>query len=159
MSSIVASTSPSSNGSSSAVVLITGGSGLVGQAIRKMVAEEHAKGEFTDQKFVFLSSKDGDLRDYAACEAIFNKYKPTHVIHLAAFVGGLYRNMKVSGTAKIFFMQYSVMIVTMTLHDDTSKSLRRKSCICSFILYITNAATLAQGSAYTSVKLFLLFIS
>ena len=30
----------------------------------------------------------------AACEAIFHKHRPTHVIHLAAFVGGLFRNMK-----------------------------------------------------------------
>lgn len=26
--------------------------------------------------------------------AIFDKYKPTHVIHLAALVGGLFKNMK-----------------------------------------------------------------
>ena len=83
------------------VVLITGGSGLVGQAIRAMVAEERAAGLHTHERFVFLSSKDGDLRDYAACQAIFAKYKPTHVIHLAAFVGGLYRNMKVRSTTTV----------------------------------------------------------
>merc|ERR1719229_2221758 len=38
--------------------------------------------------------KDGDLRNYEETKAIFKKYKPTHVLHLAAFVGGLYRNMK-----------------------------------------------------------------
>lgn len=27
-------------------------------------------------------------------KAIFEKYKPTHVIHLAAMVGGLFKNMK-----------------------------------------------------------------
>jgi nucleoside-diphosphate-sugar epimerase len=27
-------------------------------------------------------------------KAIFEKYKPTHVIHLAALVGGLFKNMK-----------------------------------------------------------------
>jgi len=82
------------------VVLITGGSGLVGQAIKSVIAEEHAAGQNTHQKFVFLSSKDGDLRDFAACQAIFAKYKPTHVIHLAAFVGGLYRNMKCQSLAQ-----------------------------------------------------------
>ena len=29
-----------------------------------------------------------------ATKAIFEKYKPTHVIHLAAMVGGLFRNLK-----------------------------------------------------------------
>jgi GDP-L-fucose synthase len=27
-------------------------------------------------------------------KAVFEKYKPTHVIHLAAMVGGLFRNLK-----------------------------------------------------------------
>ena len=26
--------------------------------------------------------------------SLFDKYKPTHVIHLAAMVGGLFKNMK-----------------------------------------------------------------
>ncbi len=30
----------------------------------------------------------------AQTQAIFEKIKPTHVIHLAAFVGGLFRNLK-----------------------------------------------------------------
>jgi GDP-D-mannose dehydratase len=42
---------------------------------------------------VFLSSKDGDLVDRSATEAIFKKHQPTHVIHLAARVGGLFHNM------------------------------------------------------------------
>jgi len=44
--------------------------------------------------WVFLSSADGDLRDRAATDAIFARHKPTHVIHLAAKVGGLFANMK-----------------------------------------------------------------
>lgn len=86
------------------MILITGGSGLVGQAIRSVVAAEHAAGQNISDKFIFLSSKDGDLRDYAACKAIFDKYQPTHVIHLAAFVGGLYRNMKYP----VEFWQYNI---------------------------------------------------
>jgi len=33
-------------------------------------------------------------RDAAATKALFEKYKPTYVIHLAAIVGGLFKNMK-----------------------------------------------------------------
>ena len=40
--------------------------------------------------FVFLSLN----RDRAATEALFDRVKPTHVIHLAALVGGLFRNLK-----------------------------------------------------------------
>lgn len=44
--------------------------------------------------FVFLSSKDADLRDLESTRACFQKHKPTHVIHLAAMVGGLFKNMR-----------------------------------------------------------------
>ncbi len=47
------------------------------------------------ETYIFLSSKDGDLRDKAQTRAIFEKHQPSCVIHLAALVGGLFRNMKV----------------------------------------------------------------
>ncbi len=41
------------------VVLVTGGSGLVGKAIEAVISEEHASNE----RWIFASSRDGDLRD------------------------------------------------------------------------------------------------
>jgi len=73
------------------VVLVTGGTGLVGKGI-----EAHLKrsGENPNEKWVFLSSKEGDLRKFEDTKKIFEKYHPTHVIHLAALVGGLFKNMR-----------------------------------------------------------------
>ena len=71
------------------IIMVTGGSGLVGQAIR-MYVEKNKKG---NEEWIYLSSKDGDLRVRSETDAIFAKYKPTHVIHLAAKVGGLFANM------------------------------------------------------------------
>ena len=34
------------------------------------------------------------FRDRVETKALFDRVKPTHVIHLAAMVGGLFRNMK-----------------------------------------------------------------
>ena len=79
----------STSSESPSVVMVTGGSGLVGSAIRDFVTANPKENE----SWVFLSSKDGDLRDRKATEAIFEKFKPTHVIHLAAKVGGLFANM------------------------------------------------------------------
>merc|ERR1712210_27452 len=72
------------------VILVTGGSGLVGNGIR--IASERDPRD--DEKFIFLSSKDADLTDKESTRKVFEKRQPTHVIHLAAKVGGLYGNMK-----------------------------------------------------------------
>ena len=64
------------------IVLVTGGSGLVGQAIKAVVEENPRE----DEEFIFLSSKDANLLEEDETKAIFAKHKPTHVIHLAALV-------------------------------------------------------------------------
>lgn len=68
-------------------ILVTGGSGLVGKAIEKIYKN------FT-YEFIFISSKDYDLTDYKKTRIMFEKYNPDYVIHLAAYVGGLFKNMK-----------------------------------------------------------------
>ncbi|VDP21571.1 unnamed protein product [Soboliphyme baturini] len=73
------------------VILVTGGTGLVGKAIETAVKKERKE---PNEKWVFLSSKDGDLSDYNQTKALFDKYKPTHVLHLAAKVGGLFSNLQ-----------------------------------------------------------------
>ncbi|XP_063060124.1 GDP-L-fucose synthase-like [Engraulis encrasicolus] len=75
-------------------VLVTGGTGLVGRAIERVVKEEGAARE--GEEWIFLSSKDADLTDGEATKALFRKLRPTHVIHLAAMVGGLFRNMRLN---------------------------------------------------------------
>uniref|UniRef100_UPI0037E7E679 GDP-L-fucose synthase-like isoform X1 n=1 Tax=Semicossyphus pulcher TaxID=241346 RepID=UPI0037E7E679 len=73
-------------------VLVTGGSGLVGRAIQQVVREEGGAKE--GEEWIFLSSKDANLMNMEETRAVFEKHRPTHVIHLAAMVGGLFKNMK-----------------------------------------------------------------
>ncbi|EKX39255.1 hypothetical protein GUITHDRAFT_160025 [Guillardia theta CCMP2712] len=87
-----------------AVVLVTGGSGLVGKAIEWQV--EHNHPSTNGAKFIFLSSKDADLRNLEQTRTAFMKHKPTHVIHLAARVGGLFKNMR----SKVEMMTENIMI-------------------------------------------------
>merc|ERR1712066_511816 len=47
-----------------------------------------------DEEFFWCSSKDADLTDRESTRKMFERIQPTHVIHLAAKVGGLYGNMK-----------------------------------------------------------------
>lgn len=69
-------------------VLVTGGSGLVGSALRSVCGAE------LKYRFVFASSHDCDLTDYDATLQYFRMVAPHAVIHLAAAVGGLFKNMR-----------------------------------------------------------------
>ena len=67
-------------------ILVTGGSGLVGSAI-KQISKDY------QYNFVFLTSELCDLTDYTQTKELFKHIDPDYVIHLAACVGGLYKNM------------------------------------------------------------------
>ena len=69
-------------------VLVTGGSGLVGSALRSVCGAE------LKYHFIFASSRDCDLTDYDATLQYFRMVAPHAVIHLAAAVGGLFKNMR-----------------------------------------------------------------
>uniref|UniRef100_A0AC35THH5 GDP-L-fucose synthase n=1 Tax=Rhabditophanes sp. KR3021 TaxID=114890 RepID=A0AC35THH5_9BILA len=70
-------------------VLVTGGTGLVGSAIKSIVQENSSDSE----KWIFIGTKDCDLTNLEKTRELFHKYEPTHVVHLAAMVGGLFANM------------------------------------------------------------------
>ena len=67
-------------------ILVTGGSGLVGKAIQEI-------SHHYPYQFVFISSSDYDLSIEHQVNKLFITLKPDYVIHLAAYVGGLYKNM------------------------------------------------------------------
>lgn len=71
----------------SPVVLVTGGTGLVGKAIEAVASQ------FEGYSYYYASSKDADLRDAVSTAALFDRVQPAAVIHLAARVGGLFANM------------------------------------------------------------------
>lgn len=72
----------------SKTVLVTGGSGLVGHGIQSFSRKNK-----NDVDWVFWSSKDCDLEDMTKTCAKIKEVSPDVVIHLAACVGGLFRNM------------------------------------------------------------------
>ena len=70
-----------------ATILVTGGTGLLGNAIQEIVGQIGC-----NASWVFVGSRDADLTCLQSTTALFEKVKPTHVLHLAAKVGGLYAN-------------------------------------------------------------------
>lgn len=70
------------------------------------------------------------FRSYEETKAIFDKYQPTHVLHLAAFVGGLFKNMR----QKADFYRDNTLIndnVIKCCHD--AKILKLVSCLSTCI--------------------------
>merc|ERR1740130_227483 len=90
------------------VVMVTGGKGLVGSGIQAVLARDPPANE----RWIFLSSKDGDLRDREATRLLYEKHRPTHVIHLAALVGGLFANLN----RKVEFWRDNVAINDNVMH-------------------------------------------
>ena len=66
-------------------ILVTGGTGLVGKALQEI--------KKSNNSWFFASSKDANLKNIEETEQLFEKIKPKYVIHLAASVGGLYKNL------------------------------------------------------------------
>nr|SVE86248.1 EOG090X09NN [Daphnia similis]SVE87501.1 EOG090X09NN [Daphnia similis] len=113
-------------GSEKKIILVTGGSGLVGQAIKQAKQQDPRENE----TFIFLSSKDGDLKDPAATQRIFERYKPTHVIHLAAMVGGLFNNMK----HNLDFLRNNILINDNVLHNSHKLGVKKVvSCLSTCV--------------------------
>ena len=74
-------------------LLVTGSSGLVGTSIRSIISEQKSFEPWYTHKVVYVTSKDADLCNFKQTAAMLKHYKPDYVIHLAAEVGGLYKNM------------------------------------------------------------------
>lgn len=87
-------------------LLITGGTGLVGNGIKNISNNYEHK-----YKFIYISSKDFNLTSFDETNKMFDTYKPDFVIHLAACVGGLYKNMnnKVEMLEKNLIINYNVI--------------------------------------------------
>lgn len=82
-------------------VLVTGGTGLVGKNLKEICPSP---------TFIYLSSKDCNLLDYQDTKITFEYYNPTHVIHLAAKVGGLYMNLEYN-----FEMLHDNLLINMNI--------------------------------------------
>jgi len=121
------------------VILVTGGTGLVGQAIKYVLNDPNTDENFrkqADEEWHFASSSEGDLRDAAATKALFEKYKPTHVIHLAALVGGLFKNM----AHNLTFLRDNILINDNVLHTAHTHDVQKViSCLSTCVFPDGNA--------------------
>ena len=108
------------------VVLVTGGTGLVGQALREIVEADPVEG----YEWYFAGSKDADLTDADAVAALFDRVRPGACLHLAAYVGGLFANM----THRVEFWRRNVAMQDAVMHCCHERGVRRLvSCLSTCV--------------------------
>jgi GDP-L-fucose synthase len=107
------------------MILVTGGTGLVGTALKKYIPDGF-----------FLSSKDCDLTSYEETRLIFTKYNPEYVIHLAAKVGGVKANIERAGE----FYRDNILINTNVLECARVSKVKKLVSILSTCIYPANVS-------------------
>jgi GDP-L-fucose synthase len=126
-------------------ILVTGGSGLVGNGIQSICQNYY-------YKFIFISSKDFNLLEMDQTKKMFEKYNPTYVIHLAGHVGGLYKNMN----NKVEMLEKNVLInfnVIKCAHDYKVKKMIACLSTCIFpdkVEYPIDESMLHDGPPHSS---------
>jgi len=104
----------------SKTILVTGGSGMVGQSLKKIIPNAF-----------YLSSNDCDLTDYNQTFSTWNKYKPDIVIHLAAKVGGIIDNI----TYPVNYFEENILMNTNVLKVSKHFEVKRLVSILSTCIY------------------------
>ncbi len=104
-------------------ILVTGGTGMVGTALQSIIPNA-----------IFLSSKDVNLISQKETFDYFKETKPTHVIHLAARVGGIKANME---NLADFYYQ-NVMINTNVLEAARVTNVDKVLSMLSTCVYPSN---------------------
>lgn len=126
-------------------ILITGGTGLVGNGLKNIINS-------TEYKTFFISSKDCNLENENETIIYFQEIKPDIVIHLAACVGGLFKNM----TQKVKMLESNVKINMNVLKASHLSNVKKViSCLstCVFpdkVSYPINENMLHNGPPHTS---------
>ena len=110
-------------------LLVTGGTGLLGSAIRKIRPDA-----------IFLSRADGDLRDRSVAQRLLEKIRPAQILHLAGLVGGV----KANAACNSRFFEDNALINTAVLSAARALGIQRVVSLlssCGFPLFSDRATT------------------
>ena len=120
-------------------LLITGGSGAVGKHLQEILPD------------AIYADSTYDLRDWLATEDLFETHKPTHVVHLAAKVGGIKDN--IAKPAEYF--NDNILINTHVLNMCKMYNVKRFIGILSTCIYPDKVKGLEFSYPMTEENLFL----
>jgi GDP-L-fucose synthase len=102
------------------IILVTGGSGLVGKYLKTILPNA-----------IYISSKDFNLTNEKEVITLFKKHKPNVVIHLAAKVGGIIDNIN----NPAIYLDENVLMNTLLLKYSKVYNVERFLGILSTCIY------------------------
>ena len=102
------------------MILVTGGSGLVGKHLKEVLPDA-----------VYISSRDFDLMDINRVDDMMDFFKPKVVVHLAARVGNLIDNM----TYPVEYLEQNVIMASNVLRKCHEYNTDRVIAMLSTCIY------------------------
>jgi len=105
-------------------VLVTGGSGMLGQHIKERLS-------YTDHTGIFVSSSDYDLTSQSQVRKMFKETTPNAVVHAAARVGGIQDNID----NPIAFLEDNTLINTNVVREAYKNGIKKLIGISSTCVY------------------------
>ena len=107
-------------------ILVTGGTGMVGQALQKIMPNA-----------VYIGSKDCNLKDFDETIEFIKKINPETIIHIAGKVGGILENLKYP----VEFLEENIYINTNLCKAAHIANVKNLVAVLSTCIYPENATT------------------
>jgi len=108
-------------------VLVTGSSGLVGRAFQWIVEQINDSCDH----YIYLTSKEADLTKEEEVKKLFQTHEPDAVVHIAANVGGLFKNMNY----KVQMYEDNILMNTFRLKIRSSLSSKKSSDVIIHVYF------------------------
>lgn len=121
-------------------VLITGANGLVGNAIKDVSSQ------FPNLSFYYARREDADLTKENQVEELFQKIKPDYVIHAAARVGGIGRNLNTPAQQ----FRDNILMNTNVIHYSFINKIEKLIVFSSACVFPANAEFLSEEMMHDS---------
>lgn len=129
-------------------ILVTGGTGLVGHGLQKVVTDGAGVYLGENIELICVGSKDADLRNAQSVQELLKKHAPLDgIIHCAANVGGLFKNMR----EPVSMLEDNLLMNTNILREAHLAGIDNVVCILSTCIFPDALA--AAGVEMTSTML------
>ncbi len=108
-------------------ILVTGGSGMIGKNLQQI-------NKTNENIWLFPNSTEMNLLKEESIDKYFNEHKPDFIVHLAANVGGLFKNLKY----KVEMFRENILMNENILHIANKYNVNNGIFCCSTCIFPKN---------------------